>query len=618
MNVNGLWSQNQTWLFIVTVIAAVAAILLYWANQIKLKKLESQFALVKDMHRTVHPDKGLEENLDRLLELVSFIVDAPTYTFYILDNKKQNYVLKAVRYLSKDYGNIRPSYSGLLEFQSDAYMHPLSLPVSKRVYEVKKIVEGEIPLIFIPVGDKGLILIGPRENINKKESSQLKVLSEQMSYLLDGLITVEHTRSQAQVVVASGRALQQISNISMDWKLMMDMMIKLCIRSINASGGFFFQKVNDTFRLMMQVGLDKETIEELDVDKETLEVIHSYVNREPFYFIKRNDEAYYQLPPYFAGAGMESIAVIRLEALGDSVFVLYFEEGTHMREQETRMILNTMLDHVQTVMGYQSGLQMFSEAYLDILKMLTRLLDNLNPYTVGYSELMSQYSVSIARQLQLEEEEIKDIALAAYLSNIGVLGLSSELFEKEGQYTDEEYELMKLHAEVGASIVNVATGNERLASYIMHHHERMDGNGYPSGLKEEEIPVGSRIIAVVQTFLAKVGGRKYREALSLNQALEALESAAGAQLDEEIVQVFTEWLNKKRLNPAVSGRPMGTCSEILCVPSSICKACPVYYKRDVPCWEVENNLCRAHGKSCETCIVRTEYMTRHELRDIGA
>ncbi|MBP1154266.1 MULTISPECIES: HD domain-containing phosphohydrolase [unclassified Paenibacillus] len=617
MNTNGLWSQNQTWLLIVMAMAAVAAILLYWANKIKLKKLESQFALVKDMYKTVHPDKGLEENLDRLLELVSYIVDAPTYTFYIMDNKKQNYVLKAVRYLSRDYGNIRPSYSGLLEFQSDAYMHPLSLPVSKRVYEVKKVVEGDIPLLFIPVGDKGLILIGPLENINKKASLQLEVLSEQMSHLLDGLITVEHTRSQAQVVVASGRALQQISNISMDWKMMMDMLIKLCIRSINASGGFFFQKVNDTYQMMMQVGLDKETIEELNEDKETLEIIHSYVNCDPFYFIKRNEESYYQLPPYFAGAGMETLAIIRLEAMGDSVFVLYFEEGKHMREQETRMILNTMLDHVQTVMGYQSGLQMFSQAYLDILKMLTRLLDNLNPYTVGYSELMSLYSVSIARQLQLEEDEIKDIALAAYLSNIGVLGLSSELFEKEGKYTDEEYELMKLHAEVGASIVNVATGNERLAAYIMHHHERIDGNGYPSGLKEEEIPIGSRIIAVVQTFLAKVGGRKYREALSLNQALEALESAAGAQLDEKIVQVFIQWLNKKRLSPSVAGRPMGTCSELLCVPSSICQACPVYYKRDVPCWEVENNLCRAHGKSCETCIVRTEYMTRHELREIG-
>lgn len=618
MKTNGLWIPNQTWMMAVVAMVAAVIILFYWVNKKKLKKLESQFALVKDMNRTVHPDKGLEENLNRLLELVSFIVDAPTYTFYIMDHKKQNFVLKAVRYLSKDYGHVRPSYSGLLEYQSDTYMNPLSLPVSKRVYEIKKVVEGEIPLFFIPVGDKGLILVGPLENIKKKELLQLEVLSEQMSYLLDGLITVEHTRSQAQVVVASGRALQQISSISMDWKTMMDMMIKLCIRSIHASGGFFIQKVNGTYQMTMQVGLDGETLQELYEDQETLELIYSYVSNEPFYFIKRNDESYYQLPPYFAGAGMETFAIQRLEALGDSVFVLYFEEGKLMREQETRMILSTMMAHVQTVMGYQSGLQMFSQAYLDILKMLTRLLDNLNPYTVGYSELMSLYSVSIARQLELEADEIKDIALAAYLSNIGVLGLSSELFEKEGKYTDEEYELMKLHSEVGASIVNVATGNERLVSYIMHHHERMDGNGYPAGLKDEEIPVGSRIIAVVQTFLAKVGGRKYREALSLNQALDSLEAAAGAQLDEKIVQVFIQWLNKKRLNPSAAGRPMGTCSEILCVPSTICQSCPVYHKRDVPCWEVENNLCQAHGKSCETCIVRTEYLTRHELKVNGA
>jgi HD-GYP domain-containing protein (c-di-GMP phosphodiesterase class II) len=616
VNFNLLWSQHLSWL--IAALAVIAAVIAYflWANKSKLQKLEHQFALVKDMLKTVNPEKGMEENLDRLLEIVSFIVEAPTYTFYVMDSKKRNYVLKAVRYLSKDFGNVQPSYSGLITFRAGSYTPPLSLPISRRVYEIKHMVEGEIPLFYVPVGDKGLILIGPLENMTKTARLNMEVLSEQMSHILDGLIAAEHTRTQAQVVVASGKALQQISNITMDWKMMMDMLIKLCIRSINATGGIFFQRVNGAYQMMLQVGLDTETIQELNDDIQTLEDIYAYVKREPFYFIKRNEESYYRLPPYFAAAGMETLAIMKLEAMQDSFFVLWFAEGKNLRENETKMILNALIEHLQSVMGYQAGLQMFSHAYLDILKILPRLVDHLNPYTVGYSELMSLYSVSIARQLQLSEEEVKDVALAAYLSNIGVLGLSSELYEKEGKYTDQEFELMKLHAGVGASIVNVASGNERLTSYIMHHHERMDGNGYPFGLKDEEIPVGSRIIAVVQTFLAKIGGRKYRDPLSFNEALKLVEASAGAQLDEKIVHVFIQWITKKRLNPSIAGRPMGTCSELLCVPSSICKECPVSYKREVPCWEVENNLCEAHGKKCNTCMIRTEYITRHELTEM--
>jgi hypothetical protein len=106
--------------------------------------------------------------------------------------------------------------------------------------------------------------------------------------------------------------------------------------------------------------------------------------------------------------------------------------------------------------------------------------------------------------------------------------------------------------------------------------------------------------------------------LSFNEALKLVEASAGAQLDEKIVQAFIQWFKKKRLNPSSAGRPMGTCSELLCVPSSICKECPVSYRRDVPCWEVENNLCEAHGKKCNTCMVRTEYITRRELTELKA
>lgn len=611
MDIILLWGQHIHWIALTSLLSVIGVIFYTCLNRIRLKRIEDQFQQVKELIRTVNPEKRLEENLDHLLEMIACLVKAPTYTFYVMDKKNQNYILKAVRYQSQEFGDVRPSYSGLVSFQEGMYMPSISLPVSCRVYEIKKKSEGEIPLFYIPVGEQGLVLVGPLEHIRKNEFCVIEALTKQMEYVLHSLIVTEDVRSQADVVVASGKALQKISNISMDWKMMMDMIIRLCIQSINASGGFCVQKVGEVYQILTQVGLDKTTLNALKDDADTIGTFNAYVKSENMHYIKRSDQAYYSLPSYIAAAGMESLLITRLGEYYESYFVLWFEDEQDDGEKEKKMIMGVMMEHVRTVIGYQTGMRKFSNAYLDILRLLARLLDNISPYTIGYSEMMSRYSVIIARRLELEEEVIKDIALAAYLSNIGVLGLSSTLFEKEGKYSEEEYELMKLHAEVGASIVNVATGNDRIASYIMYHHERIDGHGYPSGLKEEEIPVGSRVIAVVQTFIAKICGRRYRDPLPFNKALELLRSSAGSQLDENIVEVFCQWYTEKRTNPAISGRVIGKCWEVLCVPQSICQNCPAYQSEEnIPCWEFDNILSKGHGKSCQTCIIRTEFMSR--------
>lgn len=612
MSIEMITNQYMPGILLAVFTVLVVVLFLYGFTRRKATRLESRFALVQDMLRSVHVEKGLEENLDRLLEIVSYLIEAPTYTFYVLDKKNENYLLKSVRYQSKDFGEVRPSYSGLLSFQTNTYRPALSIPVSRRTYEIKKTVEGDVPLYYVPVGEKGLILVGSLENVKKDTLAHLEVLCEQMSHILEGLITSDDIRSQAQVVIASGKALQKISNISMDTTIMEETLTRLSVKSIRAAGGFLIKRIQDSYQIASHDGLDKETLAQLIEDTSTLDEMADLVQENDIYFIRSRDPYYYQLPAYFAGAGMDTIILVGLAGTNDRFFVMWYEEGQDFSEDQVRILLKTMMDHAMTVLGNQQGLQHFSGLYMDILKTLARLVDNLNPYTIGYSEMMSRYALVIARQLNLDEEEIADVVLAAYLSNIGVLGLSNTLFEKEGKFTEEEYELMKLHSEVGASIVNVASGNDRLANYVLYHHERMDGNGYPAGLTEHEIPVGSRIIAVVQTFLAKLYGRKYRSPLPFNEALEMLQNASGAQLDEHIVERFVQWFENKRVDPAIAGKPLGKCSEMLCVPETICKACPVYYKKDVPCWEVENNLCHAHGKSCNTCPVRTEYISRSE------
>jgi hypothetical protein len=169
---------------------------------------------------------------------------------------------------------------------------------------------------------------------------------------------------------------------------------------------------------------------------------------------------------------------------------------------------------------------------------------------------------------------------------------------------------MKLHSEVGEAIIENTIAQEEIALNIRYHHERVDGNGYPSRLVGEEIPIGARIIAVVQTFLAKINGRSYRDPLPFDDALKLLKQASGSQLDSRIVVTFLNWYEQKRKQTINSNKALGSCWELLCTPSSICLQCPAYGQTSKNCWEYQGNNCLAHGKTCETCFVYTEAMTR--------
>ena len=228
---------------------------------------------------------------------------------------------------------------------------------------------------------------------------------------------------------------------------------------------------------------------------------------------------------------------------------------------------------------------------------------------------MSRYATIVARELGLPDDHVRDIALAAALSNLGTAGLPPELLTKEGTYTDQEYERMKLHAEYGALIVEMSLGNPRAAEAIRYHHERIDGLGYPDGLRGDDIPIGARILAVVQTFLAAVNGRKHREPLSFDKALERLKTASGTQLDEAAADALREWYSRKRRSAGGEFKPLGACWEMCCAPVAACETCPAFGRREKPCWEVQGVRCVAHGKSCATCFVYTEAMERRTGRE---
>ncbi|MDD5423683.1 MAG: PAS domain S-box protein [Candidatus Omnitrophica bacterium] len=169
-----------------------------------------------------------------------------------------------------------------------------------------------------------------------------------------------------------------------------------------------------------------------------------------------------------------------------------------------------------------------------------------NAYTEEHSEDMVKYSTEIGRKIGLSEEDIEDIRHGAMLHDIGKLGISEKILLKRGKLTKKEYDIIKKHPQIGADIIRPVHFLKNVVPIILHHHERYDGYGYGSKLRGEEIPVGARIVAVVDVYQALVSNRPYRKAYPKKEALKIIKEESGTHFDPAIVKVFLDILAKEK------------------------------------------------------------------------
>jgi len=171
---------------------------------------------------------------------------------------------------------------------------------------------------------------------------------------------------------------------------------------------------------------------------------------------------------------------------------------------------------------------------------LVSLIDLRDRYTGSHSSRVAGYCREIAVHMDLTDAETESVVFAACLHDIGKIGVPDHVLLKPGQLNTEEFEWIRKHPEYGWMALRNVEGLERESLMVLHHHERMDGTGYPGGLKGLEIPLGSRIIAVADSFDALTTDRPYRRARSRPDALEEIVRCTGLQFDPRAVQAFCE------------------------------------------------------------------------------
>lgn len=165
-----------------------------------------------------------------------------------------------------------------------------------------------------------------------------------------------------------------------------------------------------------------------------------------------------------------------------------------------------------------------------------------------HSSRVSEYSELIAKSLCMNSIKVKELKTAGWLHDIGKIAISDSILDKTGKLDDEEWKEVKKHPEIGYRILNSVNEFTELSEHILSHHERYDGKGYPKGLKGDEIPLQSRIIAIADAYDAMTSDRTYRNALSENEAIQQLKINSGTQFDPLLVDVFVGILEEKSEN----------------------------------------------------------------------
>lgn len=236
-----------------------------------------------------------------------------------------------------------------------------------------------------------------------------------------------------------------------------------------------------------------------------------------------------------------ALPIITGQRLG-GLLILGPKAGDRSLDDSDLMLLSSLLSSAGIAMEKAALFKKLQESYIATIQSLMSAMEAKDTYTRGHTARVSRYALAIAEAMGFSKDALEDVRLGATLHDIGKIGIHEGILNKEGKLTSEELEIMKEHPALGDRILRNISFLQRARKMVRHHHERWDGQGYPDGLKGEEISLGARIVSVADAFDAMTSKRTYSEGMGLEEAIWNLTSKMGTQFYEDAAIVFVRLL----------------------------------------------------------------------------
>lgn len=214
-----------------------------------------------------------------------------------------------------------------------------------------------------------------------------------------------------------------------------------------------------------------------------------------------------------------------------------------------QQILQILANQTATVLEIARAYHTINEIFIDVTRALSAAIDAKDPYTVGHSLRVSNFAKTVASQMNLSPAIVQQIRLGGLLHDVGKIGIPDNILNKPAKLSQKEYQTIMDHPEIGHHIMHQVHKMENVIPGLFQHHERLDGSGYPNGLKGDEISLAAKIIAVADVFDALTSDRPYRTAYPVKTAFEILRNEANLHLDDECIEALIEAYHQGLIKP---------------------------------------------------------------------
>jgi len=237
---------------------------------------------------------------------------------------------------------------------------------------------------------------------------------------------------------------------------------------------------------------------------------------------------------------------------GKVLGIIYVDstDQSNLYTKDDLALLSAMASKAGTTLDNARLYDDLRSLFYNTVETLIRAIQARDRYTSGHSARVSRYALAVAEKFGLTSKEKHELYLAAMLHDIGKIGIPDELLNCEGKLSDEQLNKIRDHVTVGASMLKALGEMHPIVPLILHHHEAWDGSGYPDGLKGEEIPLMSRILAVADSYDAMTSDRPYRRAMPKTAATDEIRRFSGRSFDPVVAEVFLEIVSAETAEPA--------------------------------------------------------------------
>ena len=244
--------------------------------------------------------------------------------------------------------------------------------------------------------------------------------------------------------------------------------------------------------------------------------------------------------------------LIPLKVLNREIGIIYINTPTPPEgiTQLQKTILKVLSSQAAVAIENSQLYTELNELFLNTVQSLAAAVDARDPYTHGHSQRVAEYSLLTGNALKLDSTQLHFLKLSALLHDIGKIGIPDNVLQKAGKLNDDEYKIIMQHPVIGVNIITPVDKLKEIIPGIKHHHEKWNGAGYPDGLKENEIPLFGRIIAIADAFDAMMSHRIYRTSFSFNDTIAEILRCLGTQFDPELAKIFIDFIKQKELEVA--------------------------------------------------------------------